>query len=317
MKIAQKPKDEAKRLEMVRSLGLLDTLPEERFDRYTRFAKLLFNVPIAYVSFIDDEIQYYKSVVGLDIEQSPRESSFCSHTIISDGSLVVEDTIDDPRFNDHPMVVNPPYIRFYAGVGVFFEGVCVGTLCVADIRPKYPTDEELGFLKDLAHMLEQELRSESLSTTDRITGLPNRQGFLATARHAIAMSGRMKWVATLMFIRLDNLKSVIESFGRSDGEKVVREIAQLLLYEFRDSDVIARTGDDRFCVLLTGTATENTQKPLENLAAALHEENMNLPFSIEYSIGTIPFDPSSPQGIDEMIKAADVAMNKPETTTTD
>lgn len=91
VKIAAKPENEEKRLEILQALGLLNSPQEERFDRFTRFAQRLFDVPIAYVSLIGEDIQWFKSIQGIDIEQTPRELSFCSHTIIADDILVVED----------------------------------------------------------------------------------------------------------------------------------------------------------------------------------------------------------------------------------
>ena len=309
MEIAPKPENEAIRLEAVRSLGLIDTPPEERFDRFTRFARLLFNVPIAYVSLIGDEIQWFKSVQGMDINQSPRDLSFCSHTILTDQRMVVEDTIKDPRFNDHPIVVNPPHIRFYAGVRLnLSHGICVGTFCLADVKPKYPTEEEIKLLSDLASMLEQEFQSRGQLTTDVLTGLSNRKGFLLIAQHAIAICERNKSPATLMYFGLDNLKALIKDFGKAEGEKVLRDVGQLLLGEFRDSDVVARIGAGRFCVLLTNTNTVNIEKPLKNLANALREENVNLPYTVEYTVGAIPFSSEKHRNVDDMLKAADSAM---------
>ncbi len=309
MEIAPKPENEENRLEAVRSLGLMDTPPEERFDRFTRFARMLFNVPIAYVSLIGDEIQWFKSVQGMDISQTPRELSFCSHTILTDRRMVVEDTVQDSRFNDHPIVVNPPHIRFYAGVRLNLpNGICVGTFCLADVKPKYPTDEEIKLLSDLGQMLEQEFQSRSQLTTDELTGLSNRKGFLLIARHAIAVCERNESPATLMYFSLNNLKALIKDFGKAEGEKVLRDVGQLLISEFRDSDVVSRIGDGRFCVLLTNTNTVNIEKPLENLANALHEENVNLPYTVEYSVGAMPFDSEKHRDVDDILKAADSAM---------
>lgn len=92
------PENEEERLQVVQSLGLLDTPPEERFDRYTRFARQLLRVPIAFVSIIGDDTLWFKSVQGFDAKQSPRDVSFCSHTIVEDEMMVVEDAFQDPRF---------------------------------------------------------------------------------------------------------------------------------------------------------------------------------------------------------------------------
>ena len=309
MEVAAKPDNEAERLEATLSLGLLDTPPEERFDRYTRFAQRLLEVPIAYVSFIGDDIQWFKSVQGLEIEQVPREQSFCSHTILTEEMMIVEDTIEDSRFRNNPFVVNPPYVRFYAGVKLNIrEGICVGTFCVADIKPRYPSEEDMQLLKDLAHLLELEFHTQSIATTDELTGLSNRHGFRLIANHSIALCRRMDKAATLIVFDLDGFRYINGKYGHAEGDKVLRDIGQILLAEFRDSDVIGRIGGDEFCVLLTGTSTDNIEIPLKNLERALHEENINLPYNISYTFGTVPLDPKRHQNIDDVLRDADTVM---------
>ena len=309
MEVAAKPDNEAERLEATLSLGLLDTPPEERFDRYTRFAQRLLEVPIAYVSFIGDDIQWFKSVQGLEIEQVPREQSFCSHTILTEEMMIVEDTIEDSRFRNNPFVVNPPYVRFYAGVKLNIrEGICVGTFCVADIKPRYPSEEDMQLLKDLAHLLELEFHTQSIATTDELTGLSNRHGFRLIANHSIALCRRMDKAATLIVFDLDGFRYINGKYGHAEGDKVLRDIGQILLTEFRDSDVIGRIGGDEFCVLLTGTSTDNIEIPLKNLERALHEENINLPYNISYTFGTVPLDPKRHQNIDDVLRDADTVM---------
>ena len=111
-----KPPDELDRVAELHNLHLLDTPPEERFDRLTRIAQRLFGVPIALVSLIDHDRQWFKSSQGLDARQTPRNISFCGHAILADGPLVVHDALLDPRFADNPLVTGPLAIRFYAGM---------------------------------------------------------------------------------------------------------------------------------------------------------------------------------------------------------
>jgi diguanylate cyclase (GGDEF)-like protein len=311
VEIASKPENETERLEMIRSLGLLDTPPEERFDRFTRFAQRLFDVPIAFVSVIGEDDQWYKSIQGADIERSPRELSICSHTMLVDDILIVEDAVDDPRFRDNPIVAGPPYIRFYAGVRLNgHDDLCIGTLCLVDTKPRSLIREDVEILMDLARMVELEFLAQSMTTTDHLTGLSNRRGFRAIAEHATALCRRMAKPATLMYFDLDDFRQINDDFGHAEGDKVLREIGQLMLQEFRNSDVVARLGADEFCVLLTGTNADSIHKPLGNLTGAIHEENLNLPYDIAYSVGTVSFDPDRHQGIDDMLVEADAAMSR-------
>ena len=107
--------DEALRLETLRRLSLLDSEAEERFDRLTRMARRVFNVPIALVSLVDEDRQWFKSCAGMELSETPRDISFCGHAILGDGAFVIPDTLQDERFCDNPLVTGPPHVRFYAG----------------------------------------------------------------------------------------------------------------------------------------------------------------------------------------------------------
>lgn len=152
------PDDEGARLAAVHGLGLLDTPREERFDRYTRLAAGMFRAPIALISLVDAERQWFKSCHGTDICEGPREQSFCAHAIAGRGMLVVPDALQDARFRDNPLVSDGPRIRFYAGALLHSPGgQAVGTLCVLDVRPRNLDDEERRLLGDMAALVEEEL----------------------------------------------------------------------------------------------------------------------------------------------------------------
>ncbi|WP_273036339.1 sensor domain-containing diguanylate cyclase [Massilia timonae] len=136
---------------------MLDTPPETRFDRYTRLAAMTFGVPIALVSLVDADRQWFKSRTGLEPQETPRSISFCSHTVQARDMLVVEDAARDPRFADNVLVTGEPHIRFYAGQPVYSDGQAVGTLCIIDRAPRVFSIEERQVLKDLAGLVEVEL----------------------------------------------------------------------------------------------------------------------------------------------------------------
>ncbi|HKZ96415.1 MAG TPA: MBL fold metallo-hydrolase [Hyphomicrobiaceae bacterium] len=156
--------DEEQRLAVLHGLSILDTPPEERFDQITRLAASSLNVPMALVSLVDRERQWFKSTYGLDVAETSRETSFCSHAVSSREALVVPDTIHDPRFSDNPLVTQGPRIRFYAGCPIFVGESCVGTVCVLDHRPRQIDAEALSLLRYLASLVEMELcRSQSMN----------------------------------------------------------------------------------------------------------------------------------------------------------
>lgn len=157
------PPDEAQRLLALRKLDILDTPPEERFDRITRMAARLFKVPIAVVTLVDSERQWFKSRVGIDLCETPLHVSFCTHTLLQDDVMVVEDTLDDARFCRNEMVLGNPSVRFYAGHPVAApDGSKIGTLCLIDQVPRHFSDDERATLRDLAGMVTHELAATEL-----------------------------------------------------------------------------------------------------------------------------------------------------------
>jgi sigma-B regulation protein RsbU (phosphoserine phosphatase) len=152
------PSDDASRLAELHALGLLDTPPEERFDRITRLLSLVMRVPIAYIALVDADRQWFKSSCGLPTQQTPRAISFCGHTIIGDGPMIVPDATKDERFFDNPIVTGEPYIRFYAGYPLSGPGGSkVGTLCIADRQPRTLLEPEVQALAEMAQIVEREL----------------------------------------------------------------------------------------------------------------------------------------------------------------
>ena len=149
--------NEEQRLASLHGLSILDTPPEERFDRITRLAASIFNTPMASISLVDRDRQWFKSSYGLDAVESSRETSFCSHAVAAQDVLVVSDTFQDPRFSDNPLVTGSPRIRFYAGCPIFVGPDCVGTVCVLDNRPRQIDDNSVSLLHDLAALAELEL----------------------------------------------------------------------------------------------------------------------------------------------------------------
>lgn len=157
---------EATRLAALRRLQILDTPPEERFDRITRLAARLFDVPIALVSLIDSNRQWFKSCVGMEVTEIDLSISFCAHAILNDDVFIIPDAISDPRFCDNPLVANAPFIRFYAGQPLrASDGSKVGTLCLIDQKPRSFSTADKASLRDLAIMMENELNAIELSAS--------------------------------------------------------------------------------------------------------------------------------------------------------
>ena len=148
------PEDESSRLEALRSFGVLDTDQEEAFDDISRLAAHICYTPVALISFVDSDRQWFKSRVGFSPQETSRDVSFCAHAILQPGPSVVRDTLDDTRFRDNPLVLSTPYIRFYAGSPLTSaEGFRLGTLCVLDTVPRELRPEQVNALRMLSNQV--------------------------------------------------------------------------------------------------------------------------------------------------------------------
>ena len=177
---ACKPVNEEQRLKALSEYRILGSKPEEVYDNITRIAALACNVPIALISLVDRERQWFKSRVGLDAQETPREHAFCAHAIYGDQVMVVEDASQDARFADNPLVTGAPNIRFYAGAPLITrDGHALGTLCVIGDEPRTISAQETRVLEALAQqaMTLLEYRrvsrdlSEALSQVKVLSGL--------------------------------------------------------------------------------------------------------------------------------------------------
>lgn len=147
------------RLSKLRSLALLDSEPDDFFDAITNIASTILNSQISLISLVDEDRQWFKSKHGIDVNETPRDISFCTHAVESGEQLIIENALDDERFSQNPLVTSTPNIRFYAGIPIkSLEGYSLGTLCVIDSKPRKPTERELEALNDLAQLATKEIQ---------------------------------------------------------------------------------------------------------------------------------------------------------------
>ena len=313
MKTPDIPPDEDARLAELRSLNVLDTIAEERFDRLTRMARRLFGVDVALVSLVDENRQWFKSCAGMELSETPRDISFCGHAILGDGAFVIPDALQDERFCDNPMVAGPPHVRFYAGCPLRGPGGRkLGTLCIIDSKPRAFSDEDVEMLVDLALMVEREFSAIEWATVDELTGLSNRRGFMMLAQHSLQLCTRQNIPAALVFIDLDHLKQVNDQLGHAEGDWVLVTFAQHLMKAFRSSDVVARLGGDEFLVLLTNHSKAAAESAMARLQQALDATNEAEArgYDISCSHGLVEFDPKRHHTIGALISEGDSLMYK-------
>ena len=158
------PANDAQRLDALRELLILDTPPEERFDRIVQFAAEEFDMPMVLISLVDESRQWFKARVGIDACQTDRETSFCGHAIHRPELFIIEDALQDTRFFDNPFVTGEPEVRFYAGAPLQLPGgEIVGTLCLIDSRPRRLDDLDKAIFSSLRELVVGELVGQAVS----------------------------------------------------------------------------------------------------------------------------------------------------------
>ncbi len=259
------PEDEAARLEALRELQILDTGPEQAYDDVVKLAAAICGTPMAVINLIDRDRQWGKAMVGLADSEAPREDSFCARTIVAeDGVLIVPDTGGDPAWHDNPMVTGDPNLRFYAGAAIVTDsGHAVGSVCVADRRPRDITPEAVEALRILARQVAAhfELRRRSarleaanaelhrLTIEDQLTGLANRTRLEDHLDLALRRRARTGQALGFLFCDVDRFKQVNDTYGHAAGDELLRLIAVRLAANSRGADTVARYAGDEFAIV--------------------------------------------------------------------
>jgi diguanylate cyclase (GGDEF)-like protein len=304
MLVPIKPANESERIAALRALNILDTAPEERFDRLTRLAKRLFDVPIALVSLVDENRQWFKSCTGIKTRETSRDISFCAHAIVGSDILIVPDALADARFSDNPLVIGPPFIRFYAGYPLSLpNGAKLGTLCLIDQQARSFSEEDRRLLRDLGRMAEQEMAALQLATIDQLTLLSNRRGFETLGQHALNVCRRLSRDATLLLIDLDGFREINGTYGHAEGDRALQTFSDVLRDVLAESDVIARLSGDEFAALLTDTSAEDTDALIERLRYALRqrEARVNRGYEIDFNVRQTQFDPALHHSVADLL----------------
>ncbi len=320
------PSDEPERQDSLKSLNILETAIEERFERVTRLASRLLDVPISAISFMDGRRQWFKSIQGLNISETEREVSFCAHAVLGNGIFQVEDATKDERFVGNPLVTGDPGIRFYAGHPVKSpDGKTIGTLCVIDRKPRTLTPNQIEDLKDLAAMVEIELKSRQMATAqirmneelaeakravlvDPLTRLWNRAGgdeFLAR-EHSLAVQKNEKFCIAV--IDIDFFKKINDTHGHPAGDEVLREVARRILRNVRNDDFACRMGGEEFLLIIGDPHATEALTVAQRVREAIRSVPVEIAgkeIPVTISMGLAYFDPARSVSCAEVIQLAD------------
>lgn len=307
----QRPRDEEGRLRALHDLRVVDTPPEEAFDRIARVARTVMQVPTALVSLIDRDRQWFKSHTGLDLTETPRQISFCHHTIEQDVPLIVEDAALDPRFCENPLVTGEPHIRFYIGAQLRDgNGFKLGTLCCIGPEPRTPSPEQVSVLQDLARLVVDEFEFRRLATIDSLTGTMTRRTFLESARSDFARARQYRRPLSCLMIDADFFKGVNDTYGHAAGDRVLQRIAHLCRWELRTSGYIGRLGGEEFAMLLPdmhGHAALTFAERVRTLVRQESFESARGTFQVTLSLGIAALTADTAD-VDELLERADAAL---------
>lgn len=266
--IDAKLRDEHGRQSALDRYAVLDTAPDPRFDAITGLVRAVFEVPIAAVSLVDRERQWFKSCDGLDVSETTRAASLCTHTIRQRAPLIIPDTLADARFRDNPLVVGPPYIRSYAGMPLSTpDGYNVGSLCAIDAVPREFTDAQIAMLRDFGKLVIAELELRQIAQSDFLTGALSRRGFVARLDATIAQ--RRAAPAALIAFDIDHFKTINDRFGHAAGDAVLKAIAGVCTAALRDGDSFGRLGGEEFALLLHGVDVASALAAAERCRQAI------------------------------------------------
>jgi len=294
MREPPRPTDEALRLQALCATNLVDTPIEERFERLTRLAQQMFSVPIAAISLVTEKRQWFKSIQGLDVQETSRDISFCGHAILNpEELLVVRDARLDSRFEDNPLVTADPKIRFYAGCPVkSSDGLTLGTICIIDRVPRDLASEDLWPLKDIAALVETELHRERASAVqdqliaslsqegrveliDPVTRLWNRSGMERLFKHAQALRVHKQLPVGEMLIKFDGLDDIAGRYSDRARDEALRHVARRLLNCCRNQDVVGRWDGSTFMMLIEAGDRQSLEEIADRVLTRFREQKIN------------------------------------------
>lgn len=283
------PQNEADRTRAIQSLGIIYSPSEARFDRITRLACRHFDIDTALVTIVYKEIQWFKSLQGLNACSTAREVSFCGHAILGDEALVVENALLDPRFMDNPLVTDSPRIRFYAGQPIKDEfGVVIGTLCLIDGVPRTFSQEDRQDLQDFARLVEAEVAKpvddnvltrfiRSLNENQRsllidpIVGSWNRRGFEALLDKEIENAVMHSEELTLIHVKLSSFDVILNRFGHDRIIDFSKFTASIVRDQLPNGSSIGSLGADAFVAVCSGMRPSEAERIIEQLKKRFSE----------------------------------------------
>lgn len=302
--------DEAGRLSAVARSGLLDPNTDEAYRPITTLVRSVFDAPIAFVSSIDATRQRYKCAFGVGVTDLPRETTFCNDVLRTSDIVVIEDAPHDPRYRAHELVVGPMAIRSYLGAPLISpDGFVVGTVCVADVKPRRFADHEVTIIRQFADVVLDQSELLQIADHDSLTGAWTRRAFLQAVSREMARARRYGEPASIALFDLDHFKRINDGFGHRVGDLVLRTAVSACQARMREEETIGRLGGEEFAVLFVGTglsaATAAAERLRLGMEAARVLERPGLGFTSSFGVAELNSAMERPE---DWIEAADRAL---------
>ena len=264
------PADEEQRLRDLERHGVIGLASDEHFDRIVELASSIFQAPMSLISLVERDRQWFLTRKGLEASETPRTMAFCAHAIAASGVLVVPDARADERFSTNPLVIDEPYVRFYAGAPLRSpDGHNLGTLCVIDQQPRQPSSEQIHQLQLLSELVMREIELRRIAMLCPITGLPLRRTFLAIGNREYKRARLEGQPLSLLCFDIDNLRQVNSRWGHPAGDKLLLDLVNLSRTYLREVDFAARLGDGEFALLLVGMDHDQAMALADHLRQAV------------------------------------------------
>ena len=286
-------------------------------------------MPVAAISLLNEDKQWFKSAAGWGISELSREQAICRLTVEAGRSVMIGDTLEDPRVAKLPCRRDGPRFRAYAGHPLVDEhGVCIGTFCVFDLKPREFLPADRQTLIDLAALAQRELQSDQLTSAhsaltsklgmarrealmDPLTHLWNRRGASVLLKGAFASADQRGTPLALALLDLDNFKRVNDNHGHQAGDEVLRRVASRLLSAVRGDDAICRLGGDEFLVLMADTDANIANRVAERIRHAITDAPVPTrdgAMSVSVSVGCTVRQPHDKTAVEALLERADQAL---------
>lgn len=265
------PVDEDQRLRDLERYGVIGMASDQHFERLVNLAASIFHTPIAVISLVEADRQWFLSHRGLEVKQTPREMAFCAHAIAGDDLFVIPDALSDERFATNPLVLAEPHIRFYAGAPLrSSHGHNLGSFCVIDRQPR-PTldDSQRRQLRWLGELVMRELELRRLAHLCPVTGLPTRQAFLEIGQREFGRARQQNQELSLLCFDIDNFNQINLRWGHHAGDALLQDLCRLCRGFLREMDFAGRIGDGQFALLLVGMDPAQALALAEQLRGAV------------------------------------------------